>query len=91
MRKTPLRKISQKQSEKIRVWGVAKAMALRKQYEEYGFCFCQSEGCLVSATTPSDATYILDAHHKVFRSQRGANDETNLVLLCKQHHREVHG
>jgi len=32
----------------------------------------------------------LEIHHIVYRSERGSNDERNLIRLCKYHHQLVH-
>lgn len=33
---------------------------------------------------------IIDAHHIVYSSQNGDNSFENIILLCPNHHREVH-
>ena len=33
----------------------------------------------------------LEVHHREFRSHGGANDERNLITLCFDCHRSVHG
>lgn len=43
-------------------------------------------GCVVCGADPSRC----EAHHLVWWERRGGTDITNLVLLCTQHHHELH-
>jgi len=43
-------------------------------------------GCVVCGAEPS----MCEAHHVVFRRDRGPTDIDNLVLLCTYHHHELH-
>jgi len=42
---------------------------------------CQREGCKKEGQ---------ELHHKIFRSEGGSDDPSNLVLLCSEHHTEAH-
>lgn len=32
----------------------------------------------------------VDIHHIIFKSQRGSDEVSNLIALCRQHHEQAH-
>lgn len=60
----------------------------RRVFDRAGWA-CEARAALGSVcdTAPSG---VLEAHHRLMRSQGGPDTEENLVAVCAGHHREIH-
>lgn len=76
MKRTPLRKVSDKQRKKNHEW----AEVVKHKKTKIG---CKCEVCGVYSDN-------IDGHHIVFRSQGGKNTLENCLLVCCFCHHKIH-
>lgn len=66
-----------------------KIARIEGQIDYQGYACC--EYCPKKFYTVESAREGLEFHHKVFRSQGGTDDESNLALACADCHHQQHG
>lgn len=84
LKRSPVKRVSDKQKIKNREWAkVKKALLKAQEAENFSYASCPKCGYSI----PIERASVLEAHHKVFRSHQGPNTEANAALLCPKCHR----